>query len=228
MQFNKVNAIITNLYHKKSYSLLNLFHSKGIIHTIIYNSTIKKFKSNINNLVKANFEIVKEKNLCKIIEINDEEFIMQDLIYEKLIIIYLWIKLINLSFDDGECFKLFIEATEILNTTSLEKAQLIDLQYKTRFLIIKGFLYLSKLCFQCNKQIDKHYYYDIHINGFNCIKCTNNQNNYINTGSFKYLEYTTQKNIKETLNVNLISKSKELIKIMIKNKINTEFEQTLL
>ncbi|AAX16770.1 hypothetical protein [Borrelia hermsii] len=228
MRFNKVNAIITNLYHKKNYSLLNLFHPKGIIHTIIYNSTIKKFKSNINNLVRANFEIVKENNLCKIIEVNDEKFIIQDLIHEKLTIIHLWVKLINLSFDDGECFKLFTEATEALNISSLEKAHLIDLQYKIRFLIIKGFLYLSKLCFKCNKQIDKYYYYDIHINGFNCINCTNNKNNYINTGSFKYLEYTTQKNINATLNINLTSKSKELIKVMIKNKINTEFEQTLL
>ncbi|WP_236844017.1 hypothetical protein [Borrelia anserina] len=216
------------MYHKKSYYLLSLFHSKGITHTIIYNSTIKKFKSNINNLVKANFEIIKENNLCKIIEVNDEEFIVKDLIYEKLIIINFWTKLINLSFDDGECFTLFNEAIEILNTASLEKAQLIDLQYKIRFLIIKGFLYLSKLCFQCNKKIDEHYYYNTHISGFNCINCTYNKNNYINTESFRYLEYTTQKNINATLNVNLNSKSQELIKAIIKNKINTEFEQTLI
>ncbi|BCR20863.1 hypothetical protein [Borrelia miyamotoi] len=228
MQVTKISAIITNLYHKKNYYLLKLFHSKGIIHTIVYSSTIKKFKSNINNLVKANFEIIKENNLCKIIEVNDEEFIMQDLTYEKLIIINLWLKLINLSFDNGECFKLFTEATDALDAASLEKAKLIDLQYKIRFLIIKGFLHLSKVCFQCNKQIDDYYYYSIHIHRFNCRNCTNNKNNYINTGSFKYLEYTTQKNIKTVLNVNLTNKSRTLIECMIKNKINTEFEKILL
>ncbi|AHH10418.1 hypothetical protein bcCo53_000252 [Borrelia coriaceae] len=228
MRFNKINAIITNLYHKKSYFLLNLFHSKGILQTTIYSSIIRKFKSNINNLVKANFEIVKENNLYKIIEVNDEEFIIQDLIYEKLIIIHLWTKLINLSFDNGECFKLFNEATEILNTSRMEKAQLIDIQYKIRFMIIKGILYLSKLCFQCHKKIDKNYYYDIYSNGFNCINCTHNKNHYITEGGFKYLEYTTQKNINETLNVNITNKSKEFIKIMIKNKLNTEFSQKLL
>ncbi|WP_445435875.1 hypothetical protein [Candidatus Borreliella tachyglossi] len=228
MQFNKINAIITNLYHKKNYYLLNLFHSKGITNTIVYSSTIKKFKSNINNLVKANFEIVKENNLCKILEVNDEEFILKDLIYEKLLIINLWAKLINLSFDDGECFQLFTEATESLNTSSLKKANLIDLQYKIRFLIIKGFLYLSKSCFKCSNQIENNYYYDIHMNGFNCINCTNNKNYYINTGSFKYLEFTTQKGICSTLNVNLNSKSKALIEFMLKNKINTEFEKILL
>ena len=71
--------------------------------------------------MKANFEIVKENNLCKIIEVNDEEFILKDLTYEKLIIINLWLKLINLSFDDGECFELFTKATEVLNTSTMEK-----------------------------------------------------------------------------------------------------------
>ncbi|ACH93208.1 hypothetical protein BDU_256 [Borrelia duttonii Ly] len=228
MLFNKINAIITNLYHKKNYSLLNLFHSKGIIHTMIHDYTIEKFKLNINNLVKANFEIVKKNNLCKIIEVNDEEFIVQDLTYEKLTIIKLWIKLINLSFDEGECFKLFNEATEMLNNSSLGKTQLIDLQYKIRFLIIKGLLYLSNLCFQCNKQIKENYYYDTHIYGFNCIKCSNNKNQYINTESFKYLENTTQTNINTTLNAKLTNRTKELLTFMIKNKLNREFEQILL
>ncbi|BCR21691.1 DNA repair protein RecO C-terminal domain-containing protein [Borrelia sp. HM] len=228
MQFTKINAIITNLYYKKSYYFVSLFHSQGITNTIVYNSTIKKFKSNINNLVKANFEIVKENNLCKIIEVNDEEFIMQDLTYEKLIIINIWLKLINLSFDNGECFDLFTEAIDAINASSLEKAKLIDLQYKVRFLIIKGLLYLSKVCFQCKKQIDNYYYYSTQVNGFNCIKCTSNKNNYISAGSFKYLEYLNQKKINKTLNVNLTHKSRKLLECMIKNKINTEFEKTLL
>ncbi|AYE36141.1 hypothetical protein DB313_01310 [Borrelia turcica IST7] len=228
MQFNKINAIIITSYHKKNYYFLSLFHPKGIINTIVYSSTIKKFKSNINTLVKANFEIVKENNLCKIIEVNDEEFILKDLTYEKLIIINLWLKLINLSFDDGECFELFTKATDVLNTSTMEKAYLVDLQYKIRFLIIKGFLYLSNSCFTCNKQIENNYHYDTHINGFNCINCTSNKNHYINTESFKYLKDTIQKNISSSLLIDLPSKSKALIEFMIKNKINAEFEKTLL
>ncbi|WP_024654009.1 hypothetical protein [Borrelia persica] len=228
MLFNKINAIITNLYPKKNYSLLNLFHSKGIIHTLIHDNTIEKFKLNINNLVKANFEIVKENNLYRIIEVHDEEFIIKDLTYEKLIIIKPWIKLINLSLDEGECFTLFNEAIKMLNDSSLDKIQSIDLQYKIRFLIIKGFLYLSKLCFECNRQIEENYYYDTHIHGFHCIKCANNKNQYIDTESFKYLEITTKTNINTILNVELTNKAKELITLMIKNKLNIEFEQILL
>ncbi|QMU99053.1 hypothetical protein F0310_01240 [Borrelia sp. A-FGy1] len=228
MQFSKINAIIVSLYHKKNYYLLSLFHSKGIINTIVYNSIIKKFKSNINTLVKANFEIVKENNLYKIIEVNDEEFILKDLNYEKLIIINLWSKLINLSFDDGECFELFTKATDVLNNSTMEKTFLVDLQYKIRFLIIKNFLCLSNICFTCDKQIENNYYYDMQTNGFNCINCASNKNHYLNKESFKYLKDTTQKSISSSLLIDLTSKSKALIEVMIKNKINTEFEKTLI
>ncbi|UGQ15950.1 DNA repair protein RecO C-terminal domain-containing protein [Borrelia sp. RT5S] len=228
MQFDKINAIVLTSYHKKNYYLLNLFYSKGIINTIIYGSTIRKFKSNINNLVKANFEIVKENNLCKILEVDDEEFILKDLTYEKLVIVHLWTKLISLSFDDGECFVLFTEATDVLNDSSVEKANLVDLQYKIRFLGIKGFLCLSDSCFTCGKRIENLYYYDMHTNGFNCINCTSNKNHYIDSESFKYLEFTIQENIKSSLLIDITNKSKALIEFMIKNKINTEFEQALL
>ncbi|UER67445.1 hypothetical protein LKV13_01275 [Borrelia sp. BU AG58] len=228
MQFNKISAIILTSFYKRSYYLLSLFYSKGIINTIIYSSTIKKFKSNINNLVKANFEIVKEDNSCKILEVDDEEFILKDLTYEKLVIIHLWAKLVSLSFDDGECFELFTNATDALNISTVEKVNLVDLQYKVRFLMIKGFLYLSNSCFTCGNQIENSYFYDIHTNGFNCINCTNNKNNYVDTESFKYLKHTTQKDIGSSLPVDLTSKSKALIEFMIKNKINTEFGKALL
>ncbi|WKC57828.1 hypothetical protein [Borrelia sp. P9F1] len=228
MRFSKINAIVLSSFHKKNYHLLNLFYSKGIINTIIYSSTIKKFKSNVNNLVKANFEIVKENNLCKILEVDDEEFILKDLTYEKLMIVHLWAKLISLSFDDGECFVLFIEATDVINDSSVQKTSLVDLQYKIRFLIIKGFLCLSNLCFTCGKRIENLYYYDMYTNGFNCINCTSNKNHCIDTESFKYLECTIQENIGPSLLINITNKSKALIEFMIKNKINAEFEQALL